>query len=418
MMASDLYHEQSGSGGATHSRLRLRWQGTDAPVLIPDDPTLIWALAETQGGWPVVACPSPPEHPFLARLTGNGHGTYALTSRHLDQPMIGLGLAAAICGINADLIEAYLASRPELSGLHAGGAMIGDRLIALTGEAASGKSTLIARLSAEPDMMIFCDDILPVAPDGTATALGLATRLRLPLPETATQDFHNHANRYKGPADEQYAYVLAPTHAPHGKTAPLSAIVALDRKPSGPAHLEWLDPGELTRLMLLQNVAINRDSAEALARAEALIGTRPALRLVYSDLEDAVVILRQAFGQPDLLPETLDIVPSRPLIQKSLVREVPVDPGQVWQRTDDVQLQTRGSAGFLVRADSPTVWTLDQTALAVWLMLEQPGNAQDMAAAMVEVFPDEPPRRLTRDIARLLAGLLAEGLIQRSTGTI
>ncbi|TRW96255.1 PqqD family peptide modification chaperone [Paracoccus sp. M683] len=402
-------------GGAPHPRLRLRlrWQGTDAPVLIPDDPALIGGLAATQGGWPATACPDPISMPELALVKTGPRGSYALWSRHLDQPLEGLGLAGTICAINADLIESYLSCRPDLSGLHAGGAVIGGRLIALTGEAGSGKSTLIARLSAEPDIAIFCDDILPVAPDGTAIALGLATRLRLPLPPRASARLVDHVARYRGPADADYSYLAPPNQVPHGAMAPLRAVIALDRSDDdGPARLEWLDPGSMTRLMLLQNVAVNRSSAEAMARAQTLAAAGPALRLVYSDLEDAVSLLRRAFGGERMLPEGLPVGPARQLVQQPLVREIPVDPARSWQRIEGTILHQRGSAGFLARKDGATIWTLDRTALAVWMMLEHPGSAAGMAEILAEIFPDQPRRRLARDIARLLAGLWAEGLIR------
>ncbi|MDX5349089.1 MAG: hypothetical protein LPJ95_00055, partial [Paracoccaceae bacterium] len=107
---------------------------------------------------------------------------YRAASCYLEAPLEGLGVAGAACAVVADLAQDYFETRPGLVALHCAAFRYGDRLIALTGPSRAGKSTLAARLTMETDMQVFCDDVLPLLDDNQAIGLGIAPRLRLPLP--------------------------------------------------------------------------------------------------------------------------------------------------------------------------------------------------------------------------------------------
>ncbi|MFP5482167.1 MAG: hypothetical protein ACLGGW_02685, partial [Gammaproteobacteria bacterium] len=111
--------------------------------------------------------------------------------------------------------------------LHAGAVAISNRLIAITGPRRAGKSTLIARLCAEPDLQIFCDDVLPISPLGEGVALGVAPRLRLPLPAKASQHFKQFARQHLGPHDNRYGYLCTTNLAGNGTRLPLVSATPL-----------------------------------------------------------------------------------------------------------------------------------------------------------------------------------------------
>lgn len=343
------------------------------------------------------------------RLTPDG---FEARSFYMEIPVPHLGGASAVCTILADIAQDYFEQRPGSVALHCGAFCIGGQLVALTGPKRAGKSTLIARLTAEPDLQIFCDDILPLQADGQAVALGIAPRLRLPLPDRASPVFQAHVAQVLGPQDDRYGYVCAPTVAAHGTTAPLSAFVLLDRRADGPARLHRLAGDDAVHQLMAQNMADLGGAGATFAKARQLAGRLTCLRLVYADLEDAVAVLRQAFGGPlgadpavELLPELAD--PPAPPPQAP-----PVELDAVWQRAGPVALRNQGGSAFLWVPGRDTVWRLNAVARAVWAMLAMPASARDLAQTLAEVFPDIPHRQVQDDTARLLGALLAEGFVQ------
>ena len=74
-------------------------------------------------------------------------------------------LVCRTCGAVADLCQSYCDSRPGIFGLHCGAVRTGTHLVAFTGPYRAGKTTLVTRLGADPDVTLFCDDVLPVLPD-------------------------------------------------------------------------------------------------------------------------------------------------------------------------------------------------------------------------------------------------------------
>ena len=66
-------------------------------------------------------------------------------------------------------------------------------------------------------------------------ALGIAPRLRLPLPAAASSAFHAFVEVHRGLSDHESLYLALPPAllAPYGTTAPIGAVVLLDRKMSG-----------------------------------------------------------------------------------------------------------------------------------------------------------------------------------------
>ena len=197
---------------------RLDFAGVAHPVILPDDALLMDGLARVTHGWTVAVSPAQGPQTDGAAYTClvPEPAGYLLHSTHLDAPLSGLPVASAICGILADLAQSWFSQRSGSLALHCAAARIGGRLVAFAGSARAGKSTLAARLTAEPDMQVFCDDVLPIDADGTALALGTAPRLRLPLPKGVSQSFRAHVQRHLGPSDGRYGYVVADTIAPHG----------------------------------------------------------------------------------------------------------------------------------------------------------------------------------------------------------
>jgi len=389
--------------------LALTYPGVLRPVILQDAGEVLAGLAATLHGWsPQIGIAG--RQDFARALTGVAGrlGSYGVTSAYLDAPMHGLPAASAVCGVIADLAQAYIDERPGILALHCGAVMIGGQLVVLTGQTRAGKSTLMSRLTAEPEMTVFCDDVLPVLPGGMAYGLGVAPRLRLPLPERASEVFRSHVALSAGVADARYAYLNAGTVAPHGTRAPLAALIVLTRDAVSPARLHEMPVSEAVQHLMARNMADPGDPQAHLDRLNAVAQGLLCLRLVYSDLEDAVILLRAQFAG-----KGVDIAPSLPPGQGvEPVGLVPVDLAQVWRRDPMIGLRRVGEEVYLWHAAQRAFVHLNPVATAVWLLLEEPMRGNEVVAILQEAFVAVPPEVIAQDVAGLLAGLAGQEMVE------
>lgn len=386
-------------------------------VCVPNEPALLKAIEQVIPSWKTTstlaqsaAC-GPPGN-CVARVTRNSENgsTFDIESVYLDEPLQGLPAASAVCALLADVLEAYIEECKSPLTLHGGAFAIGGRLIAITGPRRAGKSTLIARLCAEPGLQIFCDDVLPITPQGEGLALGVAPRLRLPLPATACKQFATFVQQHLGPHDTRYGYVCSGNLAKHGTRLPLAALVVLDRQvrtaanTRAPAGLHTLTEDDALFYALQQNMGDFESPAAALAHTQALLGEITCVRLVYSDLEDAVQLLTKAFDCAHSVHSDVPVQPAQAWLPQGVENPSPVPIDQVFLRAPGVALRRIGESTFLWRADGDqSIWRLNTVAQALWSLLEIPGSARELAEILTEVFVQVPRNQLERDIAAVLA---------------
>ncbi|HSF65017.1 MAG TPA: PqqD family protein [Paracoccaceae bacterium] len=386
----------------------LRFPGLEGALLMQDAPEVEDALRRILRGWFPRAADAGPEDAdtALGTIIGMGDGRHVATSPWLDAPMDRLPAASAACCAVADLAQAFFHQRPGTLALHCGAARIGGRLIAFGGPARTGKSTLISRLSAEADIEVLTDDVLPVLADGMAFGLGVLPRLRLPLPDAASPVFRAHVDRHLAASDKRYGYVDAPTVAPHGTRAALRVFVVLSRGPGARATFHRIDLPEVMRHMIARNMT---RGPGVFGRLAALAEGLTCLRLVYEDLEEAVDLIRRAFAGPGL---DIDILPPIPEPRDPVeTRLPPADPAQVWARAAQVALRRVAGDAFLWNAATGRHFHLNAVAAAVWTLLEDPLPGGEIAAVLAEAFEDAEPAQVTADVAVLLSALSQEGLV-------
>lgn len=230
-------------------------------VCIPDEPTLLAGIAQLISSWEYTCRPTHDEtrnlpNNCIARVRRNAKNplTFDIESVYLEETLHGLPMASTLCALLADVLEAYIEESNNPITFHGGAFAINGRLIAVTGPRRAGKSTLIARLCAERDLQIFCDDVLPISPQGEGVALGLAPRLRLPLPAQANKHFKQFVDQHLGPHDNRYGYLCTSNLAPHGSRLPLGAIVMLDRQANTAARLHTMNEDDALFYALEQNM--------------------------------------------------------------------------------------------------------------------------------------------------------------------
>lgn len=399
-------------GGPLSPPTILRFPGTELAIELQDAPDVDAALSMVLKGW----FPARAAHPVTQRLSRvtRAQDGYTTQSPFLAERISGLGVAGAACAVLADLAQDYFETRAGCLSLHCAAFRLKDRLIAVTGPARAGKSTLAARMTQEADIELFCDDVLPITRDNLAIALGIAPRLRLPLPASASPAFRAHVARHLGPRDARYGYLCAPTIAPHGTPAPLAVLLILDRRDAAPARLHAVAEDEALRFLLARNMADLQSPKAAFTRLTALLAGLTCLRLVYADLEEAVALIRRAFatgagGAPG--PEIGPILPDPATLR---LPAADLCLGMSWSRNPDVVTQTRAEGAFLWVPGRQMIWHLNSLGRAIWALLEIPGTATELAATLQEVFPDQHQPDLVRDVNSLLHALSKEGLIEQA----
>jgi hypothetical protein len=220
-----------------------------------------------------------------------------------------------------------------------------------------------------------------------------------------------------GPRDARYGYLCAPTVAPHGTRAPLSVLLIRDRRTNGPARtparLHDVAEDEALHFLLSQNMSDLQTAEAGFARLSALLAGVTCLRLVYSDLEDAVALIRHAFGSAAPIAPDITI---GAVLRDTAAERLPMavqSPDISWSRIPDVVLQRKADSAFLWQPGQQRIWHMNALGLAVWTLLEIPGSAQDIGALLHEQFPQEDANRLIRDVNALLQALAVDGLIAR-----
>lgn len=342
-------------------------------------------------------------------------GGYRVLSRHLAAPLEGLPAASAVCALLADAAQNFYESQPQALALHCGAFVMRGRLIALAGEALAGKSALIARLSAEPDLQVVGDDVLPILADGRAHGLGTAPRLRLPLPDDASPQFRAHVARLCGLKDDCYGYLQAPTLAPFGFRAPLSVVILLDRRAGAEAVLRRVSSAETLRRLLAQSMRPpRREEASAFAgRMRALARSVFCARLTYGDLEAAAALLRDAFDDEALPSPRARIAPA--LAPEAAFAAF--SPEALWRRSPQAR-RGGGEGGEILlwrEAGGPPL-RLNAAGEAIWTLLEAPISGLRIARILAEAFVETDPGLILADVMTLLEDLRARGLIRPAGG--
>ena len=335
-----------------------------------------------------------------------------------DRPRRQFDPVNAVCDAISALALALPSERPDLICLHAAGVDFGGRLVIFPNIRKAGKSTLAAAL-AQAGYPVFSDDVIPVSFDARqrahGMAMGIAPRLRLPLPGGAGRGFHDWVGEVAGPSNRQYQYLTLPDHPQHGATLPLGAFVILDRRdePVAP-RLDQVAPDQAMDALLYQNFTRDRHSGDILRLFAATLAELPVYRLTYCDLDDAVEILRT--GLRDMPMGTDDEVPCprhtfrMALPIGSVHGTFPVE-ARVCQRGGSHAVII-GDALYLADANGWAIHRMDPLAAAIWAIIEDPLPLAELIDIMAVAYPQVAPAKIASDIQSLLKRLYSAGLVE------
>lgn len=251
-----------------------------------DIPALARELARLLPGWPFSIGETSGEADIVISHAAGGYVVHTKIAGCDALPAIDLMDAGYQTTSALFLLAA--STGPHQFVVHAGAVDVGCGLVAFAGDTHAGKSSLALHLAAA-GRRIFGDDriilsVPPVAPGrrATAMALGLARKVRLPLP----QDFAPAAVAYArahqvGQTVEDVVYLdAAPGEAaPFGERLPISALVLLDRRPDAVMAFEAVGAAETVRRLIGLTMGPHLTTQALLAALALLASTVPVLRL-------------------------------------------------------------------------------------------------------------------------------------------
>ncbi|WP_445011985.1 PqqD family protein [Vreelandella stevensii] len=372
---------------------------------------LLPVLQQAMPGWPIERCSALPEAPEICvwqHPDGYWQEAPALPQGALLDTDVGTA-----CSVVADLAGAFLHRHPELVGLHCGSVELNGQLVIFPDAHRAGKSTLTAAFSAA-GCRVFGDDVLALNLEGEGIALGVAPRLRLPVPEALSVDFQHFVACHLGPFDDRYGYLNLSSSqlAAHGDRSPLGAVLLIDRDPTLTApQLTRLNPGDGLWQLLQQNFAEHESDQALMDRFLPLLQRLPCFLLRYSDAYEAALWLAKRWeGQPFSADRQQGQAVARD--ERAAVPALLLDGTRCWHTSPAAFEWLLGDELFVIGQNGGDIHRMNATSRAVWALLQhEPMNLQELSETLVAFSEGASLPQVTRDVAQLLANLAKAGLL-------
>jgi Coenzyme PQQ synthesis protein D (PqqD) len=343
--------------------------------------------------------------------------SYQISSPWLDEPVVEQSEVGAVFSLAAELARAFAEERPGLLCLHCAAVETDGHLILFPDSENAGKSTLVTGLAAL-GLRLFADDVLAVSEVSRhGISLGIAPRLRLPLPRSCGTSFRSFVESHRGPCDNEFLYLdlNAAQLARHGQTTPIGATVLLDRRGSAAPKLTSLPRGRALRQLIIQNFAPGGTSLTTINRLFSVIESGACFSFTYSKLQEAAEFLSERFSAANAT------WPDDPMgqIQRTRVSEIAVEVAQDYHpmsaqftQVPGVALRAVDNDIFLVNSDNAAVFHLNAVAAGVWYILGQPTTLAAAIDAVRQAFPAADVRKVKRDVRNVFDALEQGGLIR------
>jgi len=288
----------------------------------------------------------------------------------------------------------------------------------------AGKSTLLARLAAS-GVPVFADDVLPISrASRQGIALGVAPRLRLPLPKSVSVDFRRFVRTHSGPSDDHYLYLDLPSEIliRHGRKMSIAACVLLDRRSGGKAQIVPTPKSLGLQRAIRQNFAHSVPAAGIADCLHDLVTSIPCYILRYSSLDEAASLLQDVFqGRIAPVRDGTVVTPTQsgaskfslPEIRGSKARSSGIRGAGRYRRNPAIILRAVENDAFLVDPRGQAIFHLNPIAAGLWHLLREPTGISDAVVAISGAFPEVDAPTIKHDVQTLMADLRAKGLIEQ-----
>ncbi|ART80873.1 PqqD family peptide modification chaperone [Oceanisphaera avium] len=376
-------------------------------------PEVVQALMQAMPSWPIKVSPPSsilPTRYIYRDATGLWQGSlHEANEFHLPSP------ASAACSLVGDLLSERLQTQPELLGLHCASVEINQRLVLFPESSKAGKSTLSVAFAAA-GYRLFGDDVLGLTENGEGVAMGVAPRLRLPLPASFSAEFVDYANRYAGPEDDRYRFVLPKSGglAHLDERCPIGAIVLLERDASiTHPQVVTLPPAEGLLQLLCQNFAREAQTSILLQRLLPLMQSVPCLLLRYSEPLVGARYLAEVIKHPHLQnmnrASLIKVPPTAPTNEQDKIYVQKAD--SKWTASPSVTSYPLAEELFLIHNESGAIHRLNSSGKVAWQLLQQEAITAVELSEIIATHFQVPTATVNLDIAALLAILNQAELI-------
>lgn len=323
------------------------------------------------------------------------------------------------CSLAAQLAWARLRHSPGMLCFHGAAIVVNGALVLFPNRRRAGKSTLTACL-ATLGYRLFTDDYLPIEIDENGVmyghANGAAPRLRLPLPDEFSPALLSKLEAISGPSNAQYLY-LNPEGgilAEHGERLPISTIVMLERESGKCLELKEASTAEVLRRVILQNFSRHMNPARILGMIDHLVENTRGLELQYEGAEAAAEFLSDALEKSPQFDAARAYGTLPDLVDPELcveARSLAFDPERKYIRSQDVIERDHETDCFVASTRGARIHHMDLLARAIWKMLQDPINLDDILEIFKSAFPNKPANELRHDIHNALEVFASEGLL-------
>mgnify|MGYP002640452088 CR=1 FL=1 len=399
----------------------LKFDGLDATVELCVDQKFADALPVVFPHWAHTIVHQDNDASFASvTLTDN---EYIITSPFMDDPVSFKDPANTLCSLIVELAWARLREDTSLLCLHGAAIEFAGRLVIFPSTRRAGKSTLAVALAAA-GKTIFTDDFLPLkaTSDGLLSGVssGISPRLRLPLPDQfgpVAQDYIKNRSMIQ---NRQYRFVTpqAGELANFGDTAPIGSLVFLERTEGAAAMMESVSEADALTALIKQNFSRAMNTAGILRMLGFITKSAPAFRLTYDDAEEAVALLETRFQDwaqaAPVFPADLDTGSFGSALESDFTPEpLNIAEGRFIHASGIEEVSSDGKR-FLTGHNGKSIHFLNDGAVNLWRLLEEPTSAPEAIEMLFAVFPDHPIEDIRRDVIATFTEFAKNGLLQKA----
>jgi len=286
-------------------------EGAVPPVIEGSGGDAVWAerllpeVAELLPEWSGLAAAG--EEPPLVRVERRRGGgeRYHFNFRYPGLPGGSFeveGQAAAADAVATALTLCFTQQDRRALQVHAAALVFPRGILVLHGGSQAGKSTLAVQ-GACLGLPLAADDrlVVTVSPEGLveATALGVAPRLRKPLPPDAGAAFAGFVAgriRREFPAAARLALQRPAEQLPAGQRLPVLGLVSLERRARGAIEFAPQGQGAALKSLFSTAAAPHLDTETMTRRLAKIVRRVPSWRLAFTSSRDTAALLLERFG--------------------------------------------------------------------------------------------------------------------------
>ncbi len=396
----------------------LKFESVSQPVLLAQGLKLLPHLARMFAKWP------------FREVSGEGYGDPTINVLQdgdggaIQAPWIEseqrYGTAANLAdGLSYHLTRCWMEESTAVLGITAAAARFGNDLAVFVGGPQSGKSLLVSCLSVSGHT-VFADSILPIsAATRQGVGLGVAPRLKLPLPNAFSGSLRAQVERCIDRCGAHRGY-LGPREADmaaFGERASIRAFILLDRADGSATALRPAAANTLLKRLLLGSFDALPSARAALGLLHEMVADTPCYRLTWSNPLEAVNALRARLA----ISRPLDVDDnSHAGAHVSMLRRRASGPripaGQRFRHVDGLDERVVGGDMFLVDPDGEAIYHLNGLGTGLWRLLDGSYGLDDAVSVLRDAFPTVDRKSIEGDVARLIADLTDRGLLVEQSG--